>query len=99
MSSRPGPSSGRPLVILVGLFVASRLIAWTAGVRFDDSTLTWYWQFLDVELLRQDLARSLWYLHAQPPGPQTRLPKPAVYAAHEQTRCCPRSLDVNNPSL
>jgi hypothetical protein len=53
--------------MLVAVFTASRLLAWAAGVRFDDSNLTWYWQFLDVELLRHDLVRSLWYLHAQPP--------------------------------
>ena len=55
------------LLVVVSVFAVSRLAAWAAGVRFDASILTWYWQFLDVELLRHDLARSLWYLHAQPP--------------------------------
>ena len=38
-----------------------------AGVRFDTSLMTWQWQFLDVDLLRNHLLQSLWYQHSQPP--------------------------------
>jgi hypothetical protein len=56
-----------PLVGLVGVFVASRVGYYLAGVRFDGSTLPWYMHFIDPALLRADLAQSLWYLHSQPP--------------------------------
>lgn len=53
--------------MLVALFGLSRLAYHLEGVRFDDSTLVWYWQFLDPLLLRHRLAESLFYLHSQPP--------------------------------
>jgi len=37
------------------------------GVRFADNTLGSLYQYLDPEILRNDLARGLYYLHAQPP--------------------------------
>ena len=55
------------LGIIVSVFVASRIAAYHAGVRFDASTLRWYWQFLDPVLLRERLFESLYYLHIQPP--------------------------------
>ena len=60
----------RPAVVagLGALFVVSRIGFHLAGVRFDDAGLDWYYQILDPVLLRGDLARSLYYLHAQPPG-------------------------------
>jgi hypothetical protein len=48
-------------------FVASRALFFALGVRLDTSRLETMWQFLDRELLRADLARSIYYLHAQPP--------------------------------
>jgi hypothetical protein len=48
-------------------FVLSRVVFHQAGIRFDTSPLPWFWQYLDPPLLRNDLASSLWYLHAQPP--------------------------------
>ncbi len=56
-----------PLVGLIGVFVASRVGYYLAGVRFDASTLPWYMHFVDPALLRTDLLQSLWYLHSQPP--------------------------------
>ena len=55
------------LPALVALFVASR--AWMAhlGVRFDASSLDYYWQYADPKLLREDLLRTVFYLHSQPP--------------------------------
>jgi hypothetical protein len=38
-----------------------------AGIRFDMSPLSGFWQFLDPALLRHDLLRSCFYLHSQPP--------------------------------
>ena len=57
----------RPLGVLILVFAVSRVVAALAGVRFADGYLGWYWQFVDIDLLRNDLGRSLFYLHAQPP--------------------------------
>jgi hypothetical protein len=54
------------LVVVAG-FALSRLAYAAMGVRFDASTLGWYWQFIDPGLLRDDFLPSLWRLHAQPP--------------------------------
>ncbi|MGZ4383335.1 MAG: hypothetical protein ACXVY3_01935 [Gaiellaceae bacterium] len=56
-----------PLAVLCVVFAAARTWAWEAGVRFDASTLPWFWQFIDTRLLKAHLLQSLWYLHSQPP--------------------------------
>ena len=56
-----------PLAWSLGLHVVSRMLLARTGVRFDASSLPWYWQYIDPELLRTDLWRSLFYLHSQPP--------------------------------
>lgn len=58
--------SGVPLVALV--FVCSRAVyIGLLGVRFGVEPLSNYIQYLDPELLRHDLLRSVFYLHFQPP--------------------------------
>jgi hypothetical protein len=57
----------RYVLALVAVFLASRYVYWLAGVRFDSWALTNSWQLLPQDLLRNDLVRSLWYLHSQPP--------------------------------
>src|SRR5215470_10138514 len=60
---------GRRLFAAISLvFVAGALLARGAGMGFDDSPLVWFWQFLDPELLRHDLLRSVALLHSQPPA-------------------------------
>src|SRR4051794_34733179 len=49
------------------LFLLSRGFAYARGVRFDVTPLTQSWQFLDPLALKDNLAQSLFYLHAQPP--------------------------------
>ena len=49
------------------LFIAVHGVYFALGVRFDDTSLTWFWQYLDVALLKGHLAESLLYLHSQPP--------------------------------
>jgi len=56
-----------PLTWGLALHATSRVFFYAAGVRFDASTLPDFWQFVDPALLRDDLARSLFYLHSQPP--------------------------------
>lgn len=53
--------------VLVLVYLVSRLFYWLMGVRFDATTLTWYFQYLDVRLLQHDLLRSAFFLHGQPP--------------------------------
>lgn len=58
-----------PYALGVGVvFLLSRFILRVLmGMRFDTSSLVWAWQLLDPGWLREDLLRSLWYLHMQPP--------------------------------
>jgi len=42
-------------------------VAWALGVRFDASSLSWFWQYIDPALLKTRLLESLFYFHAQPP--------------------------------
>lgn len=58
---------GLALITIALIFAASRIAVYLAGVRFDVTPLTWYWQFLDPVLLRERLAESIYYLHIQPP--------------------------------
>lgn len=55
------------LLLLAGIFLLVHLLYWMAGIAFDVSTLDWYWQFIDTELLKTRLLESLFYLHSQPP--------------------------------
>jgi len=62
--------TGKELGAIVAVFFASRLCFYWAGVRFDYSPLenNIWWSYLDIDLLKHDLLRSLFYLHIQPPG-------------------------------
>jgi hypothetical protein len=57
-----------PLLGAVVLVALSRIGYYLAGVRFDASSLSWFWQYIDPILLKTSLAQSLWYLHSQPPA-------------------------------
>ena len=48
--------------------MASRALAGWLGVRFDATPLDYFWQYLDPQLLRDDLLASLFYQHSQPPA-------------------------------
>lgn len=62
-----GTLLAEPLTYLVLLFLLSRIALRAAGVSFDTTVLESSWQILDLELLRDDLLRSLLYMHGQPP--------------------------------
>lgn len=55
------------LAAVILIFCVSRIAFHWAGVRFDATPLSNYWQYVDPNLLRHDLLRSLYYLHSQPP--------------------------------
>jgi len=57
----------RPSLPVTIAFIASRAIAYAAGVRFDATPLYEFWQYVDPALLRARGLESLWYLHSQPP--------------------------------
>ena len=57
----------RAWVWIAALFVLSRLAWWALGLRFVTDALVDHWQYIDVSLMRDRLAESLWYLHCQPP--------------------------------
>lgn len=65
MSSQPRHTG---LIIAIALFIASRIAAYLAGVRFSAEPLDFFWQFLDPQILRSELLEGLYYLHSQPPG-------------------------------
>ncbi|MGH9336283.1 MAG: hypothetical protein ACRD21_21310, partial [Vicinamibacteria bacterium] len=52
---------------MVAAFVLSEILARALGIRFASETLGTLYQYLDPAILRDDLARGLYYLHAQPP--------------------------------
>jgi len=52
---------------LIALYLASRIVFYAAGVRFDLSPMDTSWQILDPVLLRGDLLQSLAWMPGQPP--------------------------------
>lgn len=61
-------SALQSLLAVAAVFTLSRIGYYVAGVRFDVSSLPWFWQFVDPALLKAHLGQSLWYLHSQPPA-------------------------------
>jgi hypothetical protein len=57
----------RWIVFIAMAFSLSRILYYILGIRFDAEPLFYFWQFLDVKLLRENLLESLFYLHSQPP--------------------------------
>lgn len=53
--------------MIVVVFVVSRVVAFAAGVRYDDGLLHNAYQLLDVRLLRDHPFSSIFYLQSQPP--------------------------------
>lgn len=58
----------RDALLILILFIVSRMIVRFFDVHFSFVALYQYWQYLDVETLRNNLLRGVWYDHAQPPG-------------------------------
>jgi hypothetical protein len=55
------------VAVIMAAFALSRVAAHAAGIRFDATPLTWYWQYIDPVLLQERLLESLYYSHTQPP--------------------------------
>lgn len=56
-----------PLPWFLLAFVASRAVFFACGLRFSTEHVAAIMHFVDLELLRDRLLESLWYLHGQPP--------------------------------
>jgi len=54
-------------VILGVIYIISRILYGSVGVKFDADTITGLWHFIDIDLMQHDLWRSIFYLHTQPP--------------------------------
>jgi hypothetical protein len=55
------------ILFIIVVFIVSRMIAMFLGLHLDIRALSAYWQYLDLETLRNHLLAGLWYDHAQPP--------------------------------
>ncbi len=60
-------TGSRQVLIITAVFIVSRIVAIGAGLRMDDWALSAYWQYLDLETLKNHLLAGVWYDHAQPP--------------------------------
>ncbi|MBX3241135.1 MAG: hypothetical protein KIT80_16630 [Chitinophagaceae bacterium] len=58
---------GSDIGILITVFVISRVIIHLLGLELAYDALFKYWQYLDVETLKYNLLKGVWYNHAQPP--------------------------------
>ncbi len=66
--SRSSDQSRRaPYVFIILAFVASRIVYYRLGIRFDTHILTFNFQFIDLQLLRTRMLESIFYFHMQPP--------------------------------
>jgi len=61
-------SAQRDRLLLVLVFVVSRVIYFAVGIRPDTTPIGAYLQYIDPALLRNHLWQSLLYLREQPPG-------------------------------
>jgi hypothetical protein len=57
---------GQVLLIII-VFIISRLMVALSGIHLDIRALSAYWQYLDIETLRNHLLAGVWYDHTQPP--------------------------------
>lgn len=55
------------MVLLLVLYLGSRVFYFLQGIRFDVAPLDYYMQFIDSLLLRTRFLESVYYLHSQPP--------------------------------
>jgi hypothetical protein len=63
----PAAGDSAYLLCITALFIVSRIIFSMKGGEFISSPIDFAKQYLDPLLLKHDLMRSLYYLHAQPP--------------------------------
>jgi hypothetical protein len=57
----------KDVIIILIAFIFSRVLSALSGIHLGYDALTFYWQYLDIDTLKHDLLRGVWYDHAQPP--------------------------------
>jgi len=57
----------RQVFIIIAIFSLSRILTLVIGLHLSSWPLYTYWQYLDVNTLKNHLLRGVWYDHAQPP--------------------------------
>lgn len=60
---------GRALVLFAAAFVLSRTVLWACGLHYSTEHVGAIMHFPPLDLLRDRLGETLWYLHGQPPLP------------------------------
>jgi hypothetical protein len=60
-------SSNRQILIIIIVFIISRILALLLGLHLNEWALLAYWQYLDIDTLQHHLLTGVWYDHAQPP--------------------------------
>lgn len=60
-------SFNKDFFLILFIFIISRIVFSLFGIRLDYGNLYDYWQYLDVETLRHNLLKGVWYDHTQPP--------------------------------
>ncbi len=56
-----------PWLFALAAYVLSRVLYTHLGIRLDDEPLAYFWQYLDVVELRENLLEAVAYQHIQPP--------------------------------
>ena len=56
------------VLIIIVVFIISRIFALLLGLHLHIWALSAYWQYLDLETLRNHLLTGVWYDHVQPPA-------------------------------
>ncbi len=56
------------VLIIIVVFIISRIFALLLGLHLNIWALSAYWQYLDLETLRNHLLTGIWYDHVQPPA-------------------------------
>lgn len=54
------------MIVALG-YILSRFLFYACGIHWDSTFLSWGWQALDPQWMKEDLAESIWFLHSQPP--------------------------------
>lgn len=55
-----------PLLITT-IYLLSRFVFFVSGIKFDVSSLDYFFQYLDINILQDNLINGVYYQHSQPP--------------------------------
>lgn len=57
-----------PISLIILVFIISRIYYHLQGIDMSLSPINYYWQYIDLELLKHNFLESLFYHYHQPPG-------------------------------